>query len=679
MQKTNILNRTIEKSTATKILLLYMGLALVIKIIIACGLPVYALGHAFHDDALLVDWTKNILEFNWLGNYNRLTLVKGITFSLFLAFNYIFSIPFLNAQILFYWSGCVFFILVLRKNLSVLQRGILFTILFFLPITTATGTFLRIYRSNISPALVLFLFAFFIGLYLFRTEPKRKYLFYSIGCGITLALTYNLREEGIWVMPFVIAVIIITAVSLFIESNKQFTKSLIKRMALIVLPIVILFFANTTIAAINYINYGVFIRNDLAEGNFAKMLKNIFLIKPEEDIFQISVPKSTVDKLYKESPAFAELKPAFDINFGGGWDLTDGVVDWNIQDGWFMWALRDAIADTGYFDTASKMQDFCRRVSKEIELAFREGRLEKRGGGSLSALSSPWKSEYSHQLLPAVKKAILLVAGNKQCKIDIQQAVGSGRQIKIMEVITSNFALYPNKPQIKGWLISYDDNAKVEAAVFENSNEKARLYRNGGEDIYHYFSNQGYALENAHNSRFDSTFPEWNDNLTMIITVDGIEKERIPLDGNLNHGGNSDTGYEWHIDSFSPTGGGDIIQKTSAPRVKILNKIAGLYSRFGQVLFLAGVALYIFLTIQFVFSFCKKNLPKALFESWLILTGIICSALVLITCIAYMEISAYNAINSMYLSPAYPLITAFEMLSIFFFAKLFLVKKKKTS
>ncbi|GHU87089.1 hypothetical protein FACS189476_01840 [Spirochaetia bacterium] len=677
------LNDNQREKIAIYVLLLYMVSLLAIKIIVACGLPVFAWGAAGHDDQLLASWAGSILKLQWLGEYHNRTLIKGITFSLFLVFNYIFSVPFLTAQTLFYWSGCVFFALVFRKKYSVLSSGILFTVLFFLPITTATNTFLRIYRCNISPTLAIFLFAFFIGLYLFRNDTKRNYLFWPLGSGITLALIYNLREDAIWVMPFVIAVIIITALSMFMENKKQFTQPVIKRMILIISPIFILISANTTISAINYINYRVFVRNDLTGGNFAKMLSDIHLIKPEEDIFHTSVPKSTVNKLYKESPAFAELKPTFDIHFGGGWDGADGALDGEITDGWFMWALRDAIAGTGYFDNAPKMQDFCKRVSREIELAFDEGRLEKRSSGKFifgnSFSESPWKHEYAYQLLPVIKRALLLVAGNKQCEIQILQADGPDKQIRMMEVITNSLVTYPETQEhITGWIISYNDKTKVEAMIFKNNSEIARLYRNGGEDVFQHFFRQGYDIENAHNSRFDSTF-KLNDNLIMVITLDGIEVEHVSLDGSVRRGGGVDAGYEWTIDFLSSVDYRDIIEKTSAPRIKILNIIAGIYSRFGLALFLLGVVCYVFLTIRFVFSIGKRNLPKTLLESWLILTGIICSALVLIGGVAYTEISAFYAISSLYLSAAYPLVTGFEMLSILFCAEFLLQKGKRQS
>lgn len=37
------------------------------------------------DDRLLFDYAENISAGNWLGDYNNLTLVKGISFPIFLA------------------------------------------------------------------------------------------------------------------------------------------------------------------------------------------------------------------------------------------------------------------------------------------------------------------------------------------------------------------------------------------------------------------------------------------------------------------------------------------------------------------------------------------------------------------------------------------------------------------
>ena len=59
----------------------------------------------------------------------------------------------------------------------------------------------------------------------------------------------------------------------------------------------------------------------------------------------------------------------------------------------------------------------------------------------------------------------------------------------------------------------------------------------------------------------------------------------------------------------------------------------------------------------------KKKKQKHL-DIWLVMTGILCSYLVLLGGIGYTHVSAFDAINATYLSAAYPLITTFWCLGV---------------
>ena len=59
--------------------------------------------------------------------------------------------------------------------------------------------------------------------------------------------------------------------------------------------------------------------------------------------------------------------------------------------------------------------------------------------------------------------------------------------------------------------------------------------------------------------------------------------------------------------------------------------------------------------------------PERLTAQWLVLTSLLFSYLVLLGGISYSEISGWNAILYWYLSGAYPVMAAFEILSVLFF------------
>jgi hypothetical protein len=63
-----------------------LGLALTAaKLWVSRGQGVYALGSAGHDDHLFIQLAEYLVNGDWLGPYNQLTLAKGAAYPLFIA------------------------------------------------------------------------------------------------------------------------------------------------------------------------------------------------------------------------------------------------------------------------------------------------------------------------------------------------------------------------------------------------------------------------------------------------------------------------------------------------------------------------------------------------------------------------------------------------------------------
>ena len=67
--------------------IIFAFVLIVIKQILVSDLPIYAIGHSICDDELMIKLQLSLLRFDWLGPFDSLTFVKGITFPLFLAVN----------------------------------------------------------------------------------------------------------------------------------------------------------------------------------------------------------------------------------------------------------------------------------------------------------------------------------------------------------------------------------------------------------------------------------------------------------------------------------------------------------------------------------------------------------------------------------------------------------------
>ena len=79
-----------------------------LNLIIGANQGIFGITGAGHDDRLFLNLADQILQGNWLGKYNNLTLAKGCFYPLFIAFNFILGLPLLLTQrILYIISGLI--------------------------------------------------------------------------------------------------------------------------------------------------------------------------------------------------------------------------------------------------------------------------------------------------------------------------------------------------------------------------------------------------------------------------------------------------------------------------------------------------------------------------------------------------------------------------------------------
>jgi hypothetical protein len=89
-------------------------------LILAMNLPLSIYTSAGHDDALFWGNAYQIVEGNWLGTYNQMTLAKSSGFSLLLAINAVLGIPVTLLIALLYLLACGLIVNTLRGRLLLL-------------------------------------------------------------------------------------------------------------------------------------------------------------------------------------------------------------------------------------------------------------------------------------------------------------------------------------------------------------------------------------------------------------------------------------------------------------------------------------------------------------------------------------------------------------------------------
>ena len=276
-----------EKKSKEKIAItLFLIITIIAKIWLIKVQPVRYLPTNKYDDGLMVNMANNLLQGKWLGEYNCLTLVKGIFTPLFIAITKIIEIPFLIGQDLFYDISCIFVIYVVGKILKNKKLlGIIYICLIFNPITYS-AELCRGYRDGIYSGLTMFLIGFAYIIFLNRRENIQKQIKYFVGLGITLSSLYLCREETIWLLPFVLMSTIITMIFIAKDKNINNTK---KRLLLYLIPIGIVIVNNLLVCTINYKNYGVFELNQYWSKEFKSAYGALTRVKPKETYSRVPV------------------------------------------------------------------------------------------------------------------------------------------------------------------------------------------------------------------------------------------------------------------------------------------------------------------------------------------------------------------------------------------------------
>lgn len=333
----------------------------ILYVVIVMHLPVTFFPLAQYDDGWFIDKAQNIINGEWFGAYNQNTLIKGGAYSLFLVLNNWLGFPIGLTQAMFFAGSVICFAsglkrLGLPKTLAVIL--ICFTL--FQPALFPV----RIIRENIY---IPMMFLFF-GLLLHQIAEPNKLVrsFYGVGSGLCLGLFFYTREEGIWILP---TLSIICLGSFLTKLRHETVVSKIKFV-----------FANATgfviivgcISFVNSVHYGVFSLVDFKSVQFRQVLGTLNSIVVDQEIQYVPVSVNKRRKAYAVSSEFAKLRPFLEDQ-SNPW-LSPGCAVYpeicgDYAGGWFMWALRDATAMAGFFQTHQTSEQYFATINEEIKKA----------------------------------------------------------------------------------------------------------------------------------------------------------------------------------------------------------------------------------------------------------------------------------------------------------------------
>jgi len=621
---------------------------------------------AGHDDRLFINQTISLVQGNWLGSYNQFSLMKGPFYPFFLAINYFFGLPLLISQQIIYCLSGVALIYALSyfcRNRFVLL--LIYTLYIFHPTPFVIN---RVIREGIYASLTTFVIA---GAVLVtanlagRVKYPKVAISHACFFGLSLACFWLTREEGIWLLPSVGLLIILGLVHQVCQSRDL--KILFKRSHTLILGILIAGICVMGVAFTNYAYYGVFLgRSELLSTDFKAAFGALTRVKTAKFDVYSPVPLKARQQLYSKSVKFRSLQPY----------LEDPVFirDWSQQScrfytstcgdyggGWFVWALRDAVAKAGYADKAPNALKFYRDLATEVNGLCDSKQLEclpPRTG-----TMPPLRLETLRALPDAMNKGIKLSLGLSGLNLqDPQLSVGDTDGLMLFtkwtrvptNPTTQSVQCQFNRLEVLGWFNRVDGQISL-AELAEGKTNYGEFFSKTSlpsPDIVQAFKNPLLSQ-----SRFKLDVCCKTCKIALKDKENRILKELSLLQGTTHEEAPWGAYYLDSVKQILPGPNDPKLPEPNILKLGILNWINVTFYQhlmyYINILALSLWCLRFFLTIL-------RFLPWTIIYG--IATSIILAIIIRIAILSLIDMTSFPALNFHYLMPAVTLVPIFTIL-----------------
>ena len=628
--------------------LLAMVLFGVLKEFLVYNLPIMAVPKGIHDDWIMVHMADALRSGQWLGEYNDLTLTKGMFFPFYLAVLNFLRLSYLSVSALLYTVSCMIFVYALRPLLKKYWACFtLYLVLLWNPVSYSVQAFQRVYRNSISYIQVLLIFGGLLALWLRRKEPVKKQILWLLTAAVGMVTFFYTREDAIWVEPFLLVF-------------------------LLLLPVLSVWGAGQLIAQENDNHYNIRLTNELQKGGFAEMYKSMMAVKPEEDIPGVTMTREKIARMCDECPTLEKLEPYIQSSRLYWAGSGENEKDWEVRDGWVFWIFRTALAQAGYYTDGETVNQVCLQIRDELEAAMDEGRLTRQATMP-STYMSPWREGYLGDLFGALGKAIAYTTTYDEMEtlVYLYSEPDENGGIPLFERMTGDKAVWYESDLVEmaGWYASYEgmEGVTLQAEATDGTVLGTAEFTES-DDIAAYLAGQGIEAPGSEKCRFSLKLSVKDKPQTVYLKAyrNGTLLDSYELSEDLTRveSGASCLNLDWYWDVPERHG---FLAKIHYKGV-ILNGVRQVYHYTGVAAAAAGALAYVALCVRML----KRRLQKVKDEDgrdlsvWLALSALLASYFVLLGGISYSEISGWNAILYWYLSGAYPIMIAFEVLAVLF-------------
>ncbi|MFZ3281934.1 hypothetical protein [Pseudomonas sp.] len=191
------------------------------------------------------------------------------------------------------------------------------------------------------------------------------------------AFAYLTRKEGVVLLAPLIVMLFFSFFYKEIWWQGRFWQKIGTK--LIVAPLIATIFLGAVISIGNYTRLHMFVLNELSAPGYQSAVKSLNSIDVGRTPKHATVTAAARALAYEVSPTFRELAPFFEGPIGKSIAAHPiAGSEGEIGNGWFYWALRDAGANAGWFESAEYADEKFAQITRDINHGFESGKLKKR-------------------------------------------------------------------------------------------------------------------------------------------------------------------------------------------------------------------------------------------------------------------------------------------------------------
>ncbi|MBW4639702.1 MAG: hypothetical protein KME05_16010 [Gloeocapsa sp. UFS-A4-WI-NPMV-4B04] len=361
------------------------------KLWLTSHLPIMA-SYGGHDNLRYVIMGLEIFDFSPPFNYDQYVLMRQPGYPFFIRLSYIlgFSLRF-SQELLYIASGFL-----LAWSLYKYYRQKLAVILFLTLYILAPNSFFW-NRETIQEALYLPLILLIVSclIHLINSPPtQNSFIVWSAILGGGLAWFWNTRAESVWIVPTIGIVYTVIIVKIVFTSTGKHRFLRLKKLGYsivcLTVPVIIV---TSSISLATYYKYGIFSTTDVTTPGIKAAYSSLLRVIPDTQKHWVHVSKEARLKIYSVSPSFARLSSYLEGEKAQVWreaSCRDGGICDDYAGAWFLWALRDAVADAGEYKSAPATEAFYYDIAREVNVACQSGSLRcKRKSFLSSSIPNP--------------------------------------------------------------------------------------------------------------------------------------------------------------------------------------------------------------------------------------------------------------------------------------------------